>query len=305
MNSYIDLHTHTTISDGNLSPSELIQEARKNNVTHLAITDHNLIHHNLSELQAQNSDIELIPGVEISATYSKYNLSEEIYQATSIHIIGLYFDQTTELDAFLEKNLNEEQRISRIDKIIQKLKKNGVDLECSTYKAFRLLYYPNRLHIGRPQIAKVMVEKGYVKSIEEAFDLYIGEYGERKAYVPAEDYASMEETIKAIHKANGVAVLCHPFSYGFTSKAEVAYLIKHFAYFGGDAVECYYNGYSKQQQLFLISQAERFLLLPSAGSDYHGNNPKDNLSHNFSDKILEPLFFRHLEIYYYNWFAQN
>ncbi len=285
---YIDLHTHTLLSDGNYSAEQLIQMALDNNISHLAMTDHNKVHTDIEKLRVQYPDIELISASEIS---SKYITSRG--EQREVHIVGLFLEQTEYLKSFLRENCDDGK--SRVTKILKKLKQQGVDLGCESWEELHDCYFPERKHIGRPQIASVIVKKGYADSVDGAMDTYIGDYGERRAFVQSDHkFADMQSVVEMIHCASGCAVLAHPLSYKL-SEDEIIELIKYFKNRGGDAMEVYYRHYSNEDSKKLQMLADQYGFLASCGSDFHGKRSGDRLNHNFPAQYLEALRRKHME----------
>ena len=280
--SYIDLHTHTLLSDGEFPAETLIRMAEKEGIGHLALTDHNRIHTDIGELQRSFPNIELISASEISAVYDTAD-----GQTKEIHIVGLFLEQTEELCRFLADNC--ENGYDRMTKMLEKLTACGIELDCHSGEAFRDMYYPNRKFVGRRHLAEVLVKRGYVPSIDAAMEKYIGEHGERLAYVPnAFHFADMKHVVDMIHRASGTAVLAHPFSYKL-SQEELIRLLSYFKSLGGDAMEVQYGKYTKDMCCKLEELAEQYSFLPSCGSDFHGNRIDDRLDHKFSSTYLEAL----------------
>lgn len=242
--TYIDLHTHTLLSDGALLPETVVARAYGEGIRHIALTDHNRIHTNLEKLRALYTDMEIISGSEISCEWNTLSGDKK-----EIHIIGLYLEQTDELKTFLQRNCDD--GVERLEKMLAALKKWGVTFgDCITYQAFQSRFYPERTFISRLQLAEVAVQEGYAATVDQFMDEFIGDYGLQKAYIPSSHaFASMEEVIHMIHKSSGVAVLAHPMSYKL-SNTDVENLIDHFTAVGGDGLECYYSHY-EPMKLFL------------------------------------------------------
>ncbi len=285
---YIDLHTHTLLSDGNYSESELIQMAMNNNISSLAMTDHNRIHVDIKQLQEKFPSIELISGSEISAEYMTSN-----GERREIHIVGLFLKQTEELKNFLAQNCDDGK--ARTNKILKKLKGQGVDLGCDSWEKFHDMYFYEREFIGRPQIAAIIAEKGYATSVDDAMDKYIGDYGKKIAFVENTfEFSDIKRVIEMVHRVGGCCVLAHPLSYKLP-EYEVIKLIRDFKMAGGDAMEVFYGHYSKEDSERLGKLAEQYMLLKSCGSDFHGKREGDRLDHNFDEKYLDGLRKRHMK----------
>ena len=155
--------------------------------------------------------------------------------------------------------------------------------------------YPNSRKIGRSNVAKCMVDMGYVASVDEALDVYIGSYGEKRAYVPKDiQYVSIEEAISAIIEAGGVAVLAHLYYYGM-SEYENDILVKRFKELSGShgGIEVYYGIYTNQQREILKQIADKYQLMYSAASDYHGQRQRDCLDNKFLSTDCQELL-KHL-----------
>ena len=282
MGKYIDLHTHTLLSDGEYSPFELIRMAQFVNIGHLAITDHNRILENIDNLRNTYSDIEIISGSEISSQYYTANGEKK-----EIHIVGLFLEHTNQLKHFLKHNRDDGS--ARITAMLLKLADCGVELNCSSYEELKKIYFPERHNIGRPQLAGLIMKKGFAKTVDEAMDIYIGDYGDRLAYVPSEfNYFDIVTAIDMIHRSSGVAVLAHPLSYKLTHE-EVVQLVSYFKNAGGDGIEVLYGSYDNVARSRIEMLAKDFSLLASCGSDYHGNRNTDRMDHCFPDKYLEAL----------------
>ncbi|MDC8831735.1 PHP domain-containing protein [Alteromonas gilva] len=248
----IDLHSHTTFSDGHLTPTELIQRAQTMQVDVLAITDHDTTD-GLAVAREVASEqfpaLHLIDGVEISTRW----------QSFEIHIVGLAIDkQHPQLQAFLKQQ--QQKREERAVKIAEKLAKCGFEgvLE-------RARRYAGDGQITRAHFARVLVNNYQVSSFEKAFKLYLGK-GKRAA-VKAE-WPAMAEAIGVIQQAGGRAVLAHPIHYDMTAKW-LRRLVAEFSAEGGDGIEVVFPGINADKQTFVQSLAKEHNLLASAGSDFH------------------------------------
>ena len=250
----IDLHMHTTASDGALTPKELIKESVKFGMEVISVTDHdNTTAVKELEKEADKYSIEFVPGIEIS-TYR----GEAEY-----HILGYYIDPENEALLGLTEAILE-SRITRIHKMIEILTEMGYPLEYSDVQK-----YAAGVSIGRPHVARALVEKGYVENIREAFtDQLIG--GEGKAYVEKKKVLPAE-AIEVILKAGGVPVIAHPnlINHGDPlDKEEIARLKK----VGLKGVEVYQTKHDKKTTTKYKNIAEELDLLITGGSDYHGEN---------------------------------
>ena len=282
---YIDLHTHSNKSDGQLSRRDLVLRARDAGIRILAITDHNYTE-DLTELRAEfGHDMTLIQGAEISCNYTLSNGG-----VRELHVIGLGFDPNhPAIQSVLRRN--QPNRRPYVEKILKRLEENQIFLGSYESLAAR---FPNTKHLGRKHIAAVMVEKGYCKTDEECFDVYIGSFGQKKAFVPPMlEYVSLECAVESILAAGGHAVLCHPIFYRMEWD-DVVELATYFKQLTGDkgAMEVYYGLYSPENRLALLRLADRLGLMYSAASDYHSEKGADRIDHRFSWTVCAQLLTR-------------
>ncbi len=279
MKGYIDLHTHTTNSDGSYTPQELIDKARAAGIEVLAITDHNKLLKNLDELQNQNPDIRIISGSEITATHQFVSGKK-----AEIHIVGLLLDESPQLTEFIESNRSDGRK--KVAAIIKKLKEN-CNIDVGTIEEIQEMFPDKR--VGRMQLAKTMVAKGIVQSVTDAFDIYIGDYGQRLAWVESPNqFAGISEVVKAIRGANGIPVLAHLFSYKL-SEEESQELLTVFKNAGGEAMEVEYSRYDSETREELAMIAKKWDLLPSCASDFHGHFENETLKHHFPMRYFETI----------------
>ena len=244
----IDLHTHTTCSDGIYPPEQLIEKAAFVGLSVISVTDHDTVAclDRAIEHGKRMGLEEVVPGVELSSEENKHE----------VHILGYYMDYhdpdfLRALRAFREERLN---RARKMAKILQDL---GLDV---TFDEI-LMAAGSSMNIGRPHVAKVLLDKGYVSSTQEAFDKYIAEG--RPAYVP-KFKISPEEAVELILKAGGVPVYAHPGKTG--DPDHVVYLVKY----GLMGVEVWHPENSPEIQKVLIEIADRFGLIKTGGTDFHG-----------------------------------
>lgn len=272
----IDLHLHTTYSDGSLSPGEVLKHAQRANVTALAITDHDTVDGLPDAFEAGASlGIEVIPGIEIS---SRYGDSE-------LHVLGYFLDWN---DAALRHELAElkQTRHTRNPLIIQKLNELGLDMTYDEVKALA-----GDVSVGRPHIARVLMNKGYVTSAKEAFERYLAEGA--AAYVPRE-LPDPSCAIALIRAAKGVAVLAHPVWLHRTGEG-IEKLCDRLKAAGLQGIEAHYSTHRPEQTAEYLSTARRLDLLITGGSDFHGLTKPDievgigRGSLNVPPKLLEPL----------------
>lgn len=279
--SYIDFHTHSNQSDGILTPEQLICRAEKANIRMMAITDHNAATP-IAQLQKAHPHIRLVQGSEISCRYTDSQCKEH-----ELHVVALDFDPNNpEIQTVFAKN--RQDRRPYINAILDKLKALHIDV--GTFEDLQAAS-DGSPHFGRMIIAKKMVEKGYVKTVNEAFDVYLGAHGQRKAYVPNPlQYVHLEEAVSAILAAGGIPVLAHLYYYQLPLE-ENHRLIGYFRHLAGRdaAMETEYGQYDASQRQQLQQLADMYGLMHSCGSDYHGQNPDETLEHGFEAWECEPL----------------
>ena len=256
----VDLHTHSNISDGTLSPELLVHAALEKGIHTLALTDHDsmdgLI---LAENIAKNHPIQIISGVEISSQWSRPSTNKSY----GVHIVALNMQNPEPLQRLLEQQ----------KKIRAERSKQICDL---LIPLIQMDIYPDVIaqvdgeadRVTRTHIAKSLVAKGVVSRPQQAFDKYIKEG--KKAYVKF-DGLGLEETIKVIHESKGYAVLAHPTRYDL-SATNVRYLIELFAQHGGDAIELPPAIEHLSTRQMVDRMIEQFDLKVSVGSDFHGDN---------------------------------
>ncbi len=245
----IDLHTHSTFSDGTFTPSQLVKYAEEKGLKAFALTDHDTTE-GIKEAKSIETNVEVISGVEISTRYDK----------KEIHIVGLYVNEN---DADLNKQLKyyREKRVTRNFEILEKLNSLGVDITIDDVKESCTGDVISRAHI-----AKALVSKGFVGSYTEAFDRYLGD--NKCAYVPRETL-NYEESMELITKAGGVPVLAHPLLYKM-SDTNLENMMVKLRQKGLKAVEVYYSTHSNSDTQHVMAMANRVGLIYSGGSDFHG-----------------------------------
>ena len=254
--SRLDFHLHTTHSDGSCTPAEVIALAANAGVTALAITDHDITT-GVPEATAAGKDrgIEIIPGIEISS----------LLGGAELHMLGYFLDYQ---DVRLNERLTSlrESRHRRNPKIIERLQAAGIDI---TYEEVRALAGTDS--VGRPHIARVLMEKGVVASAKEAFDQWLADG--RPAYVPRE-LPTPAEAIHWIKEAKGLAVLAHP-TWVKTTEGTLADLVRTLKADGLDGVEVHYSTHTARQTRDYLALAKQQGLLVTGGSDFHGLTKPD------------------------------
>lgn len=263
--SRVDLHVHSTASDGRLTPAEVIREAAERGLSYIALADHDSVAGIAAALAAAESlpQLKVIPGIEIST---------DIPQG-EVHILGYFIDYTDpELLANLDRFKN--SRLRRAKEMVSKLEGLGVHVDWQ-----RVQEITGSSTIGRPHIAQAMMEKGYVASFKEAFDEYLAHgrpaYVEREKMLPA-------EAVAIIVKAQGLAVLAHPLTIN-----EPEAMISELKPAGLAGMEAYYNGYTAEEVDQLVELARRHNLIATGGSDYHGIEPDNETAIGGADVPLE------------------
>ena len=258
-----DLHSHTTASDGRLSPQELVMRAVERRVDVLAITDHDTVA-GLAEAEmtiaAQNLPITLIKGIEISTLWQNFD----------IHIVGLQID--SEHPAMVQ--IIEQQaarREARAELIGERLEKNRMPGALAGAKAIA-----DGATLTRAHFAQWIVEQGYAKNMQAVFKKYMTR--NNPGYVPP-NWCSMAEAVTAIHQAGGIAVLAHPGSYNMTAKW-IKRLLAAFVDAGGDAMEVAQPQQAPQDRRVLGDYAIDYNLMASQGSDFHYVSPWTDLGRN-------------------------
>lgn len=256
----VDLHTHSNISDGTLSPQQLVEAAAEKLIHTLALTDHDTMDGLvLAEEASKNHEIKIISGVEISSQWSRPATKKNY----GVHIVALNVQNPEPLQKALnqQKIIRAERSKQICDLLVPLI---GQDIYADVIA--KVDNIPDR--VTRTHIAKTLVEKGIVTRPQQAFDKYIKEG--KKAYVKF-DGLGLEETIQVIHDSGGFAVLAHPTRYDL-SATNIRYLIEIFAKFGGDAVELPPAiDPSSTRQMVDRMIAEQGLKV-SIGSDFHGDN---------------------------------
>ncbi len=251
MNKFIDLHTHSIASDGSMSPAELVRHAKEKGLAAIALTDHDTVDGVAEALEeGAKTGVEVIPGIEISVDYKP-----------EMHILGYFTDVTgyTKIKQELEAIKNGREVRNR--KIINRLNELGIDITLDEVKNITLGEIT-----GRPHIARVLMTKGHVKTIDEAFDKYLSKEG--LAYFKRFELKPIDG-IRAIKNAGGLAVIAHPV---FLRKSyqEMDLLLKELKGYGLAGIEAYYSENSKEDTGNFLRLAIKHELLVTGGSDFHG-----------------------------------
>ena len=268
-----DLHIHTALSDGTNSPEEIVTLAKGAGLSAVSITDHDLVDAIVPAMGKGNElGVEVIPGIEFTTEQ----------QETEIHILGYYF-QYDHPALLAEIKLLQEDRVKRIYKIVDKLKGLNLPIEADDVFALARNKAP-----GRPHVARSLLKKGLVGSIKEAFQRYLANSG--PAYVPHYKL-SPKEAIMLIKKAGGLPVFAHP------AVSACDQLIPELMLAGLRGIEVYYPGHSTSQVQHYQQLAQKYGLLQTGGSDYHGENTGRDIrlgDVSISDDLLDKIKYEHL-----------
>ncbi|MDT8389716.1 MAG: PHP domain-containing protein [Lentisphaeria bacterium] len=274
----LDLHTHSTFSDGTLSPAEIVRESHRRGLRAVALTDHDTVAGAPTFMAVcARTGLEGVPGVELSASW----------HGGSLHIVGLFIDpENATLDTLL-RGVRDNRR-NRNQAMITRLRANGMAISMEDVVA-----EAGGDVVGRPHFASVLVRKGYCQTYRDVFDHWLGmgkpAYIRRFLPLPT-------EAIDGIHAAGGVAIMAHPFGNpNGTAVSKVRKMLKTMAAIGLDGLEVYYSDHSPAETAQARQLAADFGLLISGGSDFHGDrNPGVELGAgrgdlHVPDQLLEPL----------------
>ncbi len=256
----IDLHMHTTWSDGTMSPEELVLHAKENGLSTIAITDHDIVDGNADAIRyGEKYGVNVVPGVELSLDVSLPNNGH-------MHMLGLFIDLSVTSIADTLNYLREE-RDKRNHKILATLKELKMPLSME-----ELLEEAGEGSVGRPHIAKLMHRHGYVQSYQEAFDLYLKKGA--PAYLEKMKLGA-EEGLNLIREARGLAILAHPVTLGYENIEDTKNKIRELKEMGLHGFEVYYSLHSAEFTAAMEQFAADEGFLISGGSDFHGGNKPD------------------------------
>ena len=259
MSSFVDLHCHSTASDGTLAPSDVVRLAKQSNLSGLALTDHDTVAGCAEAAdEAKKLGVDFLCGIEISAEYP---------HPGTMHILGYGVDA----DSPQLKNLTETLiagRDNRNPRIVQELNEMGVAVTMKEWED-----EAKGAVIGRPHLATILMRKGYVSSIKQAFDKYIGQgapaYFDKERLTP-------KQAIERIDAARGLAVLAHPIQLRTTNDAHLEQVVKNLADLGLAGIETLHSDLDAAWVEKCTRLADMFHLLKTGGSDFHGTN-KSNI----------------------------
>lgn len=267
----IDLHLHSTASDGQYSPTELMKKVKEAGITTCALTDHDTVN-GIKEARkaAEELGLDFISGIEISA-------KEDI----EFHILGYNIDEDNEeLKASCEFFKNERQK--RAKKIYAFLEKKGVKLEAGSVEKVA-----GSDNLGRPHFAKAMLQQGYIKDVREAFDKYLAT-PEFEA-MDMRKYCSYQEAIDLIHNAGGIVVVAHPGMTKKLSEEQLLARLEKFIAMGVDGIECFYSKHDREQAMMFLTLVDKYDLVTTIGSDYHGEKVKPEVKLGYSEEYMFDL----------------
>lgn len=259
-----DFHLHSTASDGVHSPTRLVEMASEAGVRTLCLSDHDTTN-GIPEaaVAAARLGLRLIPGMELS---SNLTLKTRPGEAIDTHLLGYGIDRSSAaMQRFLEWQQTE--RVERSKKSVAALREHGMEIEDE--RVFELAAGGS---VGRPHVARALMERGYVTSVQQAFDEWLGDG--KPGDIPRAKL-SPPEMITLVHEAGGVVFLAHPFR-GDLEEREVVDTIEQLVEHGLDGIETYYKHYDTERVRWLVRLAARHGLACSGGSDFHGlGNPED------------------------------
>ena len=245
----IDLHIHTTASDGTFTPEEVVREASRLGLAAVAITDHDTAAgYARAAAEGEKRGLEVVPGIEISTKFR-----------SAVHILGYYIDvDSPALEEVLE--WMHRDREERNVKLCAMLRESGVDIDIERMHArFGDL-------VGRPHFAEIMIENGMARDMNDAFERLLNK---NKPFFIPRQFLPIERSIEIIREAGGTAVLAHPFQYRLDD-AGLRELIEHCMESGLEGMECRYSGYDAAQTAYLEALAAEYGLVRTGGSDFHG-----------------------------------
>jgi len=249
MVNYVDLHTHSTASDGIYPPGELLRLASEAGLRVLALTDHDTTAGiAVAAEAAKKLDIEFLPGIELNTDT----------QGGEVHILGYFPD--CEQPAFqntLQTLRNARER--RGQRMVEQLNEHGINISWDRVREIA------QGSVGRPHVARALLEAGYVKSIPEAFETYIGKGG--VGFVPRYHLSPLDAT-RLIVSANGLPVIAHPLH--LPGLATLREWLPDLCAAGMVGLETYYGPYNKEDERAILALAAEFHLIPTGGSDFHG-----------------------------------
>jgi predicted metal-dependent phosphoesterase TrpH len=271
--SRIDLHTHTRASDGLDTPAELVAHASQQGLSVLGVTDHDTVDAlEAVQREADARRITLVPGVELSTTVGR----------GEVHILGYFVDPA---DESLRRRLKDlaEARIRRVERMIARLHELGYDIDGDA-----ILAEAEEGSIGRPHVARALIEIGAATDVSDAFDRFLK--AGRPAYIPRDPFTP-EDAVQLLLEHNAIPVLAHPFS-----TKDIPGTLERLVPAGLMGFETYYAEYTPEQHAELRAVADAWTRIPTGGSDYHGAGFREGRSLGAApvpDEVAERLFDLH------------
>ena len=264
----IDLHVHTTASDGTETPRQVVEHARDKGLKAIAITDHDTVLGCREAMQAgRELGVEVVPGIEFGTKYG-----------IAVHMLGYYIDLDSLVLGAMTRSIVED-RDQRNEKTVKLMQENGIDV---TYAQLKERFGEV---IGRPHFAHILMENGLAESVPDAFSRLLGKGMKYHQY---RHTLEIEEVIECIVNSGGVAVLAHPFQYKKNDQ-ELRELIEHCMKFGLKGMECRYSGYTPEQVAYLEALADEYGLIKTGGSDFHGENkPRIEIGYGIENNLEVP-----------------
>lgn len=259
MEQAIDLHVHSTFSDGTCSPKELVDLAKEISLAALALTDHDSVS-GVGQMQAlcDRQGIRFVPGIELSTEFTlpDHSITKEV------HLLGFFINsEDPQLLSYLQQYVH--SRTTRNEQMVEKLKQQGLYISMEHLNK----RFPNCV-MTRAHIARYLYDSGQVKNMNEAFSKYIGD--DACCYVSRKK-VSTQDAIALIHQAGGIAVLAHPPLYKLPG-TQLSVMIDLLVRNGLDGIEAVYSTYHNSEEADMRAYAEKYGLLLSGGSDFHGSN---------------------------------
>ena len=267
--TYVDLHCHSTASDGTLAPADVVRLAAERKLTGLALTDHDTVN-GIAEAAAaaKSAGIDFITGIEISAEYAP----------GTMHILGYGVDPASQVLRDLTATLiggrddRNPRIIARLQELNVAITMEEVEIEAKVPVATADGGEPKRKPVGRPHIAAILLRKGYVSSIKQAFDKYLAPGG--LAYFDKERLTP-HTALQMIHDSGGVAVLAHPIQLKYTNDSQLETVLQDLVEHGLRGIEVIHSDHDDKLVEQYTGLAKRFNLVTTGGSDFHGTNKKD------------------------------
>jgi predicted metal-dependent phosphoesterase TrpH len=258
MPDFVDLHCHSTASDGSLSPAQVVHRARANGLAGLSLTDHDTVA-GVAEAadEARRIGLPFISGIEISC---------DVPKPATLHMLGYGVDPRDPVLLDMTRQLVE-FRNTRNPRIVRNLNELGVHVTLEEWQQ-----EAGGQVLGRPHLAAVLVRKGYVSSVQQAFDKYLAQGS--PAYADKERLAP-DRAIQMIHEAGGLAVLAHPVQLRYAHDAQLVATVRRLGDAGLDGIETIHSHHTPELTGRYSALADELGLLKTGGSDFHGESKED------------------------------